>query len=116
LGLIDDVGSYNSHAALFLDSGTQVIAVKDSGGSTTSQALTGSPITANTWHKVRLTLTASHFLCYVDGVLVATISDTSNFPDLGMTAFLFAQNTGGTGIDHVLTVDYVRVWGTVTRN
>jgi hypothetical protein len=33
-----------------------------------------------------------------------------------MTAFLFAQNTGGTGIDHVLTVDYVRVWGTVTRN
>lgn len=116
LGFIDDVGSYNSHAALFLSSGAQDIAVKDSGGSTTSQALAGSPITANTWHRVRLTLTASHFLCYVDGVLVATISDTSNFPDLGMTAFLFVQNGGGTGVNHILTVDYVRVWGTVTRN
>lgn len=114
IGFINQVTSYTEFCYLDMGNGAANFAVRNAGANV-STALSTAPV-AGTWHRLKFKLTASMFSCYLDDVLVASTSDTTKFPTAGFTVFLFVQNQGGTGVNHALTADYVRVWGTTTRN
>jgi hypothetical protein len=113
VGFSTDASTYSHYA--FLDLSTTYTLRTKGGGGAADVTLSPS-VSANTWHKIRITLTATQIRAYIDGVLAATQSTAANLPTGGFTPMLFAQNLGGTGVNHVLTVDYVRVWGDTPRN
>lgn len=115
LGFIDQVSTYTHTCYLNFDSVGPAFAMNGGSGGSNSVACTGT-IVANTWIRVRIKLTATEAVIYFDDVQVARVTDTTKFTASGFTPFFFVQNTGGTGVDHILDVDYLRVWGTVTRN
>lgn len=114
IGFIDQVTSYLQFAYFDLSHNGQFGSSK--GGSGNQSLSIGSPVVANTWHRMKVRLTSAAIYFYVDDVLVASQTDTTKFPTGGFTPFIFVQNQGGAGVNHQVTVDYVRIWGTTTRN
>lgn len=114
LGFIDQVTNYLQLCYLDLSQLAQNFSLKGANGNI--GIAISSPVVANTWYRVKFTLTATRCECFLDDVSVASSTDTTKFPTAGFTVFQFAQNQGLTGVNHIITVDYVRAWGTVTRD
>lgn len=112
LGFIDELSTYANRA--YLELGTSNIVVNTRGGGSASTTDVSAAISAATWHVLKVQLTATAVRYWIDGVLQDT--HTTNLPAAGMTVAMLAQNSGATGINHALTVDYAHVWGTTDRD